>query len=80
MALDGKVLGDLMLSAIDQAVAGHPKASPEQRKAIWEAIGDAIVSHVVANGVVTIPLGVPVQVVVPAGTGATTAPAIGGIT
>jgi predicted transcriptional regulator len=48
--------------------------------ALCDALAAATVEHIVAVGVVTIPPGVAVTVVVPAGTGATTAPGVGTIT
>lgn len=48
--------------------------------AMCDCIADTVVAHIVAAAVVTIPPGVPVVVAVPAGTGGTTAPAIGAIT
>lgn len=46
---------------------------------LCDDIADAVVAHITANAVVTVPLGVAVQVAVPAGTGATTAPGIGSV-
>lgn len=48
--------------------------------ALCDAISSKVVEHIIAAAVVTIPLGVAVQVAVPAGTGATIAPGVGGIT
>lgn len=46
----GIALGDAMLAAIDAAVASSAEAGPAQRRAIWRAIGTAIIAHLVANG------------------------------
>lgn len=54
----------------------------ESLDAFCAMIGEAVVEHVVAAGVVTIPPGVPVATTgsAVAQTGATTAPAVGAIT
>ena len=54
MALNGTVLGDAMLAAIDAAVASHAAASSEQRVAIWRGIGAAIVTHITTQATVTV--------------------------
>ena len=54
MAMNGVVLGQQMLAAIDQAVAASPSASQAQRQAIWIAIGNAIVSHIQLNAQVAV--------------------------
>jgi hypothetical protein len=46
MAMNGTVLGTALRVAIDNAVAANPTANETQRAAIWNAIGDAIVTHV----------------------------------
>ncbi len=46
MPMNGTVLGDALISAIDTAVSITPQAGPAQRQAIWRAIGAAIVTHV----------------------------------
>lgn len=46
MPMNGTVLGDALISAIDTAVSNTPQAGPAQRQAIWRAIGAAIVTHV----------------------------------
>jgi hypothetical protein len=43
------------------------------------AIAEAVIEHIVALAVVTVPPGVAVTVAVPAGTGATIAPGVGTI-
>ena len=59
MPMNGDLLGQQMLAALDAAVAAHPKASdPQQRAAIWQGIGNAIVTHLqtfmVVNSIVTV--------------------------
>lgn len=54
MALNGIVLGNAIKSAIDAAVATTPSASEAQRTAIWQAIGTAIVAHIVTNAQVNV--------------------------
>lgn len=46
MALNGTVLGDMMMAAIDGVVAVTPQAGTAQRQAIFHALGDAIVTHI----------------------------------
>lgn len=53
--MNGTQLGDEMLAAIDAAVAVTQTASQAQRVQIWRAIGTAIVAHITANAVVTVP-------------------------
>lgn len=53
--MNGTVLGDEILAAIDAAVAADPTASQAQRQRIWRAIGGAIVAHITANAVVAVP-------------------------
>lgn len=48
MALNGDTLGDAIRAAVDAAVAAH---GPD-RTELFRAIGGAIVSHIVTNGVV----------------------------
>lgn len=55
MAMNGTLLGDELLAAIDAAVASEPSASQAQRRLIWRAIGNAIVAHITANAVVAVP-------------------------
>jgi hypothetical protein len=54
MAMNGILLGEQILAAIDSAVAGSQAASPEQRTAIWHAIGNAIVAHITLTAQVTV--------------------------
>lgn len=54
MAMNGILLGEQILAAIDSAVAGSQAATPAQRVAIWHAVGNAIVAHIVANAQVTV--------------------------
>lgn len=49
MALNGKVLGDLMRTAVDAAVASTPAAGTAQRQAVFRALGDAIVAHIMTE-------------------------------
>lgn len=64
--------------AEDWATQMSDKIALEVAGAVSKAVGDAV-DKFVKTGVVTTPTGVPVTVVVPAGTGATTAPGIGSI-
>lgn len=52
MAMNGVILGDAIVAAIDSAVGAHESASPAQRTAIWRAIGTAIVTHIQAATVI----------------------------
>ena len=54
MALNGVVLGDAMLAAIDAAVAATPSAGTAQRQAIWRAVGTAIVAHITTQATVAV--------------------------
>jgi hypothetical protein len=54
MALNGVVLGDAILAAIDAAAAANQAVSPAQRAAIWRAIGTAIVVHIQSQGTVVV--------------------------
>jgi len=70
MAINGTVLGDLIRSKVDIAVAAHQTADATQRAAIFRAIGDAIVEHFTTAAVVT--------VTVPSVSGVTTGAGISG--
>jgi hypothetical protein len=48
--------------------------------AMCDALASAVIAHITAAAVVTVPPGVAVVVAFPAGTGATTAPGVGAIT
>lgn len=80
MALSASVLS----TALRAALVAEPsiRANPDDPglSALCDAIAGAVVAHILAAAVVTIPPGVAVVVAVPAGTGATTAPGIGSIT
>lgn len=54
MAMNGTLLGNQIVAAIDAAVASNPTANAAQRNAIWQAIGTAIVAHITANAVVNV--------------------------
>jgi len=54
MAMNGVVLGDAILSAIDTAVLANPTPNTAQRQAIWRAIGNAIVAHITSQAAVTV--------------------------
>lgn len=54
MPLNPALLGTQLLAAVDQAVAGSPVATPLQRKAIWDAIALAIITHIQVNGTVVV--------------------------
>lgn len=69
MAMNGTILGDAMMAAVDGAVIAHPTANADQRKAIWRALGDAIVTHV---------QGATVTVTVTSVSGVTTGPGVSG--
>lgn len=68
MPLNPTLLGTQLLAAVDQAVASSPAATPLQRKAVWDAIALAIVTHIQING----------TVVVASVTGVTTGPGVSG--
>jgi hypothetical protein len=73
------MLADPRIGAIDDS------AKPEAEKsltALCDAIAGAVVAHILAGAVVTIPPGVPVTTTgtAAAQAGATTAPAVGAIT
>lgn len=67
MALNGTVLGDLIMANIDAAVAAHQESNPAQRQAIFRAMGEAIVVHILTA-----------QVVVVSVSGVTTGPGVSG--
>jgi len=69
MPMNGTVLGDALISAIDTAVEVTPQAGPAQRQAIWRAIGAAIVTHV---------KGATVTVTVTSVSGVTVGPGVSG--
>lgn len=73
MAMTAASLRDRFLAAT--ASLDHESSLAE----IYLALATAVVAEIQTNGVVTVPLGIPVAVVLPAGTGATTAPATGSI-
>lgn len=50
MALNGNVLGDLIKAAVDVQAA----IDPEDRTALFRAIGGAIVTHITTSGVVVV--------------------------
>ena len=52
MALNGNTLGDLIRTSVDAAIAAHPDANEAQRQAVFRAIGNAIVTHVLTAQVV----------------------------
>lgn len=75
----GTALGDSIVAAIESANPGMTPAQISQLKSTWEPVASAIVAHIVANAVVlpgsfNNPAGQAVQVAVPSGTGATSAP------
>lgn len=55
MALNGDLLGSEILAAVDAAIAENGTPGTAQRTAIFAAFGNAIVAHIVTNGVVNIP-------------------------
>jgi len=54
MSMDGNVMGEEIIAAIDAVVAGNPTATTAQRRAIWRAIGRAIVHHIQNNAEVDV--------------------------
>lgn len=83
MALSASTLAALIKSkrvaALGDALASNEAAS-EALDADCQAIAEAVIEHIVALAVVTVPLGVAVQVTPATGTGATIAPGVGSIT
>lgn len=83
MALNPTTLAALIKSkrvaALGDALASGEAAS-EALDADCQAIAEAVIEHIAALAVVTVPPGVAVQVAPATGTGATIAPAVGGIT
>ncbi|MDR2193880.1 MAG: hypothetical protein LBP19_05355 [Treponema sp.] len=79
MALNGVTLGDAIANILMDANA--PEDMKTNIKTLWEQIGAAIVSHIQANGIVTVQAGIPVSTTgsPAAQTGATTAPGTGTI-
>lgn len=65
MAMDGKVLGD----AIATAINGLPNSDKTNPTKIWETIGGAIVAHIKTNAVVSGPVTVTSVSAVTTGTG-----------
>lgn len=51
MAMNGDVLGDAIKVAVDAAAAGDPT----DRQALFRAIANAIVTHITATAIVTVP-------------------------
>jgi len=47
MPLNGAILGALIRGNIDSAVAANTTAGAAQREAIFEAMGNAIVAHII---------------------------------
>ena len=75
MALNGVVLGDAIRAAVDAAVASVDPAvgfDAADRTAMWQAVGNAIVTHITVNAVVTT-AGTATAVQAGAGTAPTTA-------
>lgn len=67
MALNGNTLGDLIRTSVDAAIAATPSAGEAQRQAVFRAIGNAIVTHVLTA-----------QVIVTSVSGVTTGPGTSG--
>ncbi|MFA5436582.1 MAG: hypothetical protein WC372_11145 [Candidatus Neomarinimicrobiota bacterium] len=76
MSLSSATLSSAMRAALLAAPDAQAVDGPALT-ALCDAIASAVVSHVTTAAVVTVPLGVAVQVVPATGTGATTAPGIG---
>lgn len=53
MAMNGDILGDAILAAVDAAVAANAEVGSSQRQAIFRGIGNAIVQHIQGNAQVT---------------------------
>lgn len=68
MALSGTVLGALIKTNVDAVVAAKPPNSPISRDELFQAIGNAIVTHITANA----------QVIVASVSGVTTGPGTSG--
>lgn len=79
MALVVSVLQTSLENAFKANVPDATQEQSSQITAMANAMAVAIDAYI-KSGVVTIPLGVPVQTVPATGAGATTAPAIGAIT
>jgi hypothetical protein len=76
-----KEIYDDYLPKVDGIPSGPLGAQSKKQIAdMCNSFAQKTLAHVVANAVATTPPGVAVQVAVPAGTGATTAPGVGGIT
>lgn len=54
MAMNGDILGQQIIAAIDGELASQPTANAVQREAIWKAVGRAIVLHIQTSGAVTV--------------------------
>lgn len=78
MALSTAALSALIKSK-RLAALGEAAVDNDAMAADCNAIAEAVIEHFMAAAVVTTPLGVAVQVAVPAGTGATIAPGIGSV-
>ena len=53
MPMSSTVLGPALKAAVDGAVAANAEANEAQRNAIFQAMADAIISHIQTFGVVT---------------------------
>jgi len=76
MALSAPVLSAAMKAGL-LANANAAAVDNAALTALCDEIAAAVVAHVTVAGVVTVPLGIAVQVVPATGTGATIAPAVG---
>ena len=54
MALNGNILGDAIRTAVETAVETTREAGDAQRRAIWRAVGNAIVQHITTFAVVNV--------------------------
>lgn len=52
--MNGTVLKTAMMVGMDAAIAANPEAGPAQRDAIFQAMCDAIVTHIQTTAVVTV--------------------------
>lgn len=70
---------ELIKNSIKVLIEGMPNATTEQAKDYFSDGLSKIIKAAIVSATITVPLGIPVQVAFPAGTGATTTPAIASI-
>jgi hypothetical protein len=54
MALNANVLGALMKAAVDNVVVSTEEGVPLNRDDLFQALADAIITHITSAGVVTV--------------------------